>query len=62
MPSFMSFQNSSVLKNPPEMQKTWKLRFDPSVRKIPWGTKWQPTPVISPGKFHGHGGLQSVVS
>ena len=27
--------------------------FDPWVRKIPWGRKWQPTPVFLPGKFHG---------
>ena len=28
---------------------------------IPWSRKWQPTPVILPGKSHGqrnHGGLQ----
>ena len=62
MPSFMRFPSSSVLNNPPEMQKTWKLRFDPSVREIPWGREWQPTLVILPGKVHGHGGLQSLVS
>ena len=28
-------------------------RFNPWVRKIPLGTKWQPTPVFLPGKFHG---------
>ena len=27
--------------------------FDPWVRKIPWRRKWQPTPVILPGKFQG---------
>ena len=27
-------------------------RFDPSVRKIPWRRKWQPTPVFLPGEFH----------
>ena len=27
-------------------------RFDPWVR-IPWRRKWQPTPVLSPGKSHG---------
>ena len=27
--------------------------FDPWVGKIPWRRKWQPTPVILPGKFHG---------
>ena len=29
------------------------LRFDPWVGKIPWRNKWQPTPVILPGEFHG---------
>ena len=24
--------------------------FDPWVRRIPWGRKWQPTPVLLPGK------------
>ena len=28
-------------------------RFDPWVVKIPWRRKWQPTPVLLPGKFHG---------
>ena len=28
-------------------------RFDPWVRKIPWRRKWQPTPVLLPGKSHG---------
>ena len=28
-------------------------RFKPWVRKIPWGKKWQPTPIVLPGKFHG---------
>ena len=26
--------------------------FDPWVRKIPWGRKWQSTPVFLPGKSH----------
>ena len=26
--------------------------FDPWVRKIPWRRKWQPTPVLVPGKPH----------
>ena len=35
--------------------------FDPWVGKIPWRRKWQPTPVLLPGKSHGqamglHGG------
>ena len=28
-------------------------RFDPSVSKIPWTRKWQPTVVFLPAKFHG---------
>ena len=31
--------------------------FDPSIKKIPWSKKWQPTPVFLPGKSHGQGGL-----
>ena len=27
--------------------------FNPWVVKIPWRRKWQPTPVLLPGKFHG---------
>ena len=27
--------------------------FDPWVGKILWRRKWQPTPVLLPGKFHG---------
>ena len=27
------------------------------VEKIPWGRKWQPTPVLLPGKFHGQRSL-----
>ena len=33
-------------KDSPAMQNPW-------VRKIPWRRKWQPTPVILPGEFHG---------
>ena len=25
--------------------------------KIPWRTKWQPTPILLPGKFHGQRSL-----
>ena len=30
-----------------------KYGFYPWVRKVPWGRKWQPTPVFLLGKFHG---------
>ena len=28
-------------------------RFDPWVRKVTWGRKWQPTPISLPGKSQG---------
>ena len=31
--------------------------FDPWVGKIPWRRKWQSTPVLLPGKFHGQRSL-----
>ena len=30
-----------------------RRRFDPWVGNILWRGKWQPTPVVLPGKFHG---------
>ena len=35
--------------------------FDLWVRKIPWRRKWQPTPVFSSGKVHGHRSLMGIV-
>ena len=35
--------------------------FHPWVRKIPWKRKWQPTPVLMPGKSHGLGALWATV-
>ena len=31
--------------------------FDPWVGKIPWRRRWQPTPLLLPGKFHGRRSL-----
>ena len=39
-----------LVKNLPAVQET---RFDPRVRKMSWGRKWQPTPVFLLGKSHG---------
>ena len=34
--------------------RRWKRSsFDPWARKIPWRRKWQQTPIVLPGKFHG---------
>ena len=37
-------------------------RFDSWVRKISWRRKWQPTPVLLPGKFHRLRSLEAVQS
>ena len=34
-----------------------RCRFDPWVKKTPWRSKWQPTPVFLPGKSHGQRSL-----
>ena len=34
-----------------------RCEFDPWVRKIPWRTKWQPTPVFLPGESQGQRSL-----
>ena len=36
----------------------WEAGLDPWVGKIPWRRKWQPIPVLLPGKSHG---LRSLV-
>jgi len=37
-------------------------RFNPWVRKIPWGRKWQSAPVFLPGNFPGpKGAWQATV-
>ena len=33
-------------------------RFDPSLGKIPWRRKWQPTPVLLPAEPHGQRSLE----
>ena len=42
------------VKNP---LQCWRCEFDPWVEKIPWRRKWQRSPVILPGKFHGQRSL-----
>ena len=39
-----------MVKCLPAMHETW---FDPWFGEIPWRRKWQPMPVLLPGKFHG---------
>ena len=37
------------------------LRFDPRVREIFWGRKWQPIPVFLPGESHGQRASRATV-
>ena len=46
----MDFLVAQTVKRLPAMQES---QFDPWVRKIPWRQKWQPTPILLPGEFHG---------
>ena len=46
-------QVALVVKNLPANAGGKRQGFNPWVRKIPWGRKWQPTPVFLPGKFNG---------
>ena len=39
-----------------------KPGFDPWVRKIPWRREWLPTPICSPGEFHGQRSLAGLSS
>ena len=48
-----AFLVAQLVKNLPAVQETG---FDPQVRKIAWRRKWQPTPVLLPGEFHGQRG------
>ena len=41
---------AQMVKRLPAMRE--RPRFDPWVGKIPWRRKWQPTPVLLPGKSH----------
>jgi len=45
---------AQIVKRLPAMRETW---FNPWIRKIPWRRKWQPTPVLLPGKSHGQRSL-----
>ena len=52
------FWGSSVVKNPPCQRKRCRRHgFDPWVGKIPWRSKWQPTPIFLLGNFQGQRNL-----
>ena len=41
-----------MVKNPPANARDRRRRLNFWVGRIPWKRKWQPTPVILPGKSH----------
>ena len=45
---------AQMIKHLPTMRETWVRSW---VGKIPWRSKWQPTPVLLAGKFHGRRSL-----
>ena len=47
----IGFPGGAVVKNPPA--NTGDLGSIPGSERFPWRKKWQPTPVLLPGKFHG---------
>ena len=49
-----SFPDGSVIKeSTSQCRRHRKWEFSPWVRKIPWRRKWQPAPILLPGKSHG---------
>ena len=48
-PLTFGFPGAPAVKNPPA---SVRLKFNPWVRKITCRRKWQPTPVVLPGKSH----------
>ena len=46
------FSGDSPVKNPPQLRRHRRFGFNPGVRKTAWRRKWQPTPVLWPGKSH----------
>ena len=54
----MGFQGgTSVKASACRFRRHRSHEFDPWIRKILWGRKWQLTPVFLPGKFHGQRSL-----
>ena len=46
-------KTSLVAQTVKHLPTTQESRFDPWVGRIPWRRKWQPTPVLLPGKSYG---------
>ena len=48
-----------TVKNLPAMQETWVQSLG---GEDPWRRKWQPTPIVLPGRFHGQRSLTGYSS
>ena len=56
----LGFSLGSVVKNlPANAGDPGDAGSISGARKIPWRRKWQPTPVLLPGKFHGQRNMGS---
>ena len=53
----MGFSGSLVVKNPPTMLESQETQVRSLGWKIPWGSAWQPTPVVLPGESQGQRSL-----
>ena len=47
-----------MIKKPPANARDTDTGFYPWAGKIPWKRKWQPAPIVLPGKFHGQRSLE----
>ena len=45
---------SLVAQTVKNLAAIWETGFDSWVGKMPWRSKWKPTPITLPGEFHGH--------
>ena len=51
------FPGGSARKNLSAVKEPQETRVQPLGWRIPWRTKWLPTPVFLPGEFHGQRNL-----
>ena len=55
--NFLLLRKASLVAQMVKCLQCRRPGFDPWVGKIPWRRKWQPTPVLWPGKSHGRRSL-----
>ena len=51
--NLLELRTSLVAQMGKHLLTMWETGFDPWVRKTLWRRKWQPTPVLLPGKSNG---------